>query len=46
MSVTCLEKTCTVTEIIGGRRRDVRRFGAGRAATVSLSTQSAIGLPK
>jgi hypothetical protein len=45
LSVACLEKTCSVTEIIGGRRRDVRRLSAGRAATVSLTTQSAIGVP-
>jgi len=46
LSVTCLEKTCSVTEIIGGQRRDVRKLGAGRAATVSLRTQTAIGLPE
>jgi hypothetical protein len=45
MSVTCLEKTCTVTDILEGKRRDPRRLGAGRAAIVSLSIQSAIGLP-
>jgi DNA repair exonuclease SbcCD ATPase subunit len=46
MSVTCLEKMCTVTDIVEGKRRDVRRLSAGHAAIVSLSTQSAIGLPE